>query len=142
MFDKSKAAQYFVVAWVKDWSLRTFLTAVSDGENIKWSDAHKHYPWLPHDEGPFIRDTTVKRWTAEAMKSINDRFWDAVDNSARLGLADRVAKWNSAGAKMKVNPVRSKTKREQINLMRINAADSMSKQQMRRGSGHDWTVCK
>lgn len=142
MFSKPQAAQFFVVAWVKDWSLRLYLHTVSGGERIEWDDAHRYYPWLPDDRWPFAYGIRARKWAADAMRPINDRLWDAKDNTARLRVAEHVMLWDSAGAKMVSNRARRQMIRDNAKLKRLDAAAALSYGEMRRGSGHDWAVCK
>lgn len=138
-FDLKKAAEYYVVAWVKDWRLRVYLNAVAPG--TVWAEAHTLYPWLPHDDGPFIVNTTVRRWTSEAMRSINDALWDAESVAAKMAIAKRIEAWTSD----KVNS-RSKerkwVRRAQRDYERARLSVKLDIERAARSSGTDWSVVK
>lgn len=141
-FDRKKAAQYYVVAWVKDWSLKTYLDAIGNGERIDFSEANTLYPWLPSEPFLFARGR-VRRWTREAMREINDALWDTDENEKKLLLADRIERWKADGN------IRF-SKREEINEGRrsqksyVNSAIEfeLSQNLNERAGGHHWNVCK
>lgn len=140
MFSKAKAADYFVVGWVKDWSLRTYLSVIADGERIEWDRAHELFPWLPHDITPFARNVSVRRWASDAMRSINDRLWDSTDNAEKLKLARHIEVKNCAGAKIAANEARSALAKSRKALAASTAMNNISIDTMRKKNG--WSTCK
>lgn len=142
MMTKEQAAKFFIVAWVKDWSMRTYLDTVGEGERIDWADAHKLFSWMPKDPGWFIRNTRVRRYAATAMRSLNDKLWDALDNAKKLALHAEVMQWDCGDAVQTMDAAR----REQHKLQKEYRAAMLgvrkSVDEMRRGSGHAWGVVK
>jgi len=149
-FGKEKAAQYFIVAWVKNWSLRTYIGAVmkygSDYEKI-----HDLYPWMPDAKNVhYYFKTEVRPWCALAMSEINNKLWDIADEDKRLAmpkflaLAKRVENWDSTGVKQSARHI--KEAKEHTQDMRktrqSGLAHKVSMETMRRGSGHHWNVVK
>lgn len=92
MMDQRNAAEYFIVAWVKNWSLRTYLNVLSEGgPAIDWEAAHQAYPWLPEGRHWFIRNPPCRAYLAKVSRPLSDRLWDATGNQARLALAPQLA---------------------------------------------------
>lgn len=142
MFDRKRASEYLIVAWVKDWSLRLYLKTISEGEAIDWAEAHKAYPWLPSDATPYIQNLSVRRWASVAMRQINDRLWDAKDNSERLKLGALVGKVDAIGVKLPTNEARDAMRKSKLALAASTAMNNLSIDTMRRGNGSHWAVCK
>jgi hypothetical protein len=144
-FDRKKAAEYFIVAWVKDWRIRTYLEAIGAGE-VNFDDVHELYPWMPSGRNVhrIIKNSAIKPWTAFAMKAINDKLYDAKDNKARLALAKQVENWDSAG--VKVGTIHKQDlyerKKEIISHRQRALEHKVSVELMRRGSGKHWNVVK
>jgi Fe-S cluster biosynthesis and repair protein YggX len=144
-FDRKKAAEFFIVAWVKDWKMLTYLEVIG-AKNVNYDDVHELYPWMPEGKNihRIISNSAIKPWTAFAMKAINDKLFDAKDNKQRLALAKLIENWDSTGA---VNgfshneAVKERTK--EIRHMKQRAFEhKVSVELMRRGRGHHWNVVK
>jgi len=99
-FSKDKAAQYYIVAWVKDWRIQTYMQAIG-AEGLPYAEIHTLYPWLPtqKDSHMYFKNCLIRAWTSKAMKVINDKLWDTDDNKKRLQLAKHVELWDSTGVK-------------------------------------------
>lgn len=144
-FDKKKAAEYLVVAWVKDWRIRTYLDAIGAGK-INFDDIHDMYPWMPAQDHlhRYIKNSAVRPWVAFAMRAINDKLFDAKDDKARLALAKQIETWDSTGAMY--GHSHKEAERERRNAARQNRQRGLehraSVDLMRRGSGHHWNVVK
>jgi len=149
-FGKEKAAQYFIVAWVKNWSLRTYIGAVmkygSDYEKI-----HDLYPWMPDAKNiHYYFKTDVRPWCALAMSEINNKLWDIADEDKRLAmpkflaLAKRVENWDSTGVKQSARHVNDNREHtiDRRNARLTGLGHKASVDAMRRGSGHHWNVVK
>jgi hypothetical protein len=143
MMDRKKAAEYFIVAWVKDWSLRTYLTALADGgPRIDFDQANALYPWLP---GPhaFIRKHLVRTYLADANRPLSDALFDAVGDSARLALAPQVEAFVcTRRPSVYVDEARRAYRRERNRLSLNTSVEIASVDDMRRGNGSHWKVCK
>ena len=144
MFDKEKAAQYFIVGWVKNWKIYTYITAIGVGD-MDYKKIHDVYPWMPtKDDMHYYFKTDVRAWCALAMRSINDKLWDTDNNKKRLSLAKRVEHWDSTGTKQ------STSHRKDVREHRIDMRNARltglghkaSVDAMRRGSGTHWRVVK
>lgn len=142
-FSREKAAQYYVVAWVKNWPVRLYLHAVGVGEN-RFAEVHKIYPWMAESITPYIKNMRIKIHTGYYMKPIQDKLFDADTNEQRLKLAKQIEHWVSdafvANARHKKDTrERYKDRKGYEATMNIYKA---SVDAMRRGSGHDWNTVK
>ena len=149
-FGKEKAAQYFIVAWVKNWSLRTYLSAVAK-HDIEYEKIHGLYPWMPDAKNiHYYFKTDVRPWCALAMSAINNKLWDIADEDKRLAmptllvLAKRVENWDSSGVKQSARHVKDSQEHRQDRRKTRQAGltHKVSMETMRRGGGHHWNVVK
>lgn len=144
-FNREKAAQYYIVAWVKDWRMHVYLNAIGIGD-MKYDEIHALYPWLPppNNTHMYFKNCLIRAWTSVAMHDINNRLWDTDDNTKRLSLAKRVETWDSTGAKPGTIHNQDKQERraarKQIRQSGLEYKVSISL--MRKGNGHHWSVCK
>ena len=145
MFDKTKAAQYYIVAWVKDWRMSTYLKAIGASE-LKYEEIHSIYPWLPteKDAHMYHKDCIIRGWTGRAMKEINNRLWDTDDNSKRLKIAKQVEQWDSTGVKDGTLHKQDayEHRRDRLQNQQSGMQHKVSVSAMRKGNGHHWGVCK
>lgn len=141
MFDKRKAAQYFVVAWVKGWTIRTYLGAIGCA-GVAYEHINSAYPWMPDYTDPYFRNVEIKAWAGSAMRSINDSLWDAKDDKARLALSYRIESFSAKGAKLRNTGNSKLMAKVKAEYSRAILAHRISVDAMRRGSGHAWNVCK
>jgi hypothetical protein len=143
MMDRSKAAQYFIVAWVKDWSLLTYLQVLGDGgPRIRFSEAQQFYPWLPGIR-PFIKNHLVRTHLAESNRPLSDALWNAPDNRARLALAPQVEAFVFT---RRMAGYISEARRETFAALRVADKTRLlieaDVEDQRRNAGHHWKVCK
>jgi hypothetical protein len=144
-FDRKKAAEYLVVAWVKDWRMWTYLKAINAWD-VRFEDIHDMYPWMPaHDHlNRYMKNAAIRPWVAFSMKAINDKLFDAEDNKARLALASRIEKWNSLGATNGFAHKEAEKERvkDRKQYKRAGFEHKLSMELMRKGSGHHWNIVK
>ena len=144
-FDRKKAAEYLVVAWVKDWRIRTYLDAIGAGKT-NFDDIHDMYPWMPaHDNlHRYIKNSAVRPWVAFAMRAINNKLFDAKDDKARLALAKQIEHWDSTGATAGYAHKEAERERRRaiIQHRQTGLGHKASVEAMRRGSGTHWNVVK
>ena len=142
-FSREKAAQYYIVAWVKDWHIRTYLDAVGLRDAI-FEDVHDLYPWMAKNLHPYLTNMRIKPHTGFYMKPIQDKLFDANTNEQLLGLAKQIESWVSDA--FVANKRHQKDARERRKDFRDYDATMMaykaSVDQMRKGNGHDWKTVK
>jgi hypothetical protein len=144
-FDRKKAAEYLIVAWVKGWRIWTYLEAIG-AMDVNFDDVHELYPWMPAEDclHMYYKNAAIKPWVSLSMRSINDKLYDAKDNKARLALAKQVENWDSAG--VKVGTIHKQDlyerKKEMISHRQRALEHKVSVELMRRGSGKHWNVVK
>jgi len=142
-FSREKAAQYYIVAWVKNWRIRTYLHSVGL-RHTNFEDVHDVYPWMAKDLHPYLKNMPIKIYSGYYMKPMQDKLFDADTNEQRLQIAEQIEKWTSDaylanGRHQKDTRERYKDNRDYRATMQIYKA---SVDQMRRGSGHDWKTVK
>ena len=143
-FDKEKAAQYFIVAWVKNWSIYTYLGAIGV-QDMDYTKIYDLYPWMPDEANKhYYFKTEIRPWCALAMSVINNKLWDINDNTKRLALAKRVENWDSSGVKPTTRHVKDtqEHKKDMRETRQSGLAHKVSMETMRRGGGHHWNVVK
>ena len=145
LFDRQKAAEYLVVAWVKGWRIHTYLEAIGARE-MDYDKVHDLYPWMPAKDNlhMYYKNVAIKPWVSLSMRVINDKLHDAKDNKARLALAKQIERWDATGAKS--GTVHNKDQNERTHEMRVHRQRALehkvSVELMRRGSGSHWNVVK
>lgn len=143
MFDKKKAAEYFVVAWVKDWRIQTYLEAIG-ARQVDYDKIHDIFPWMPIESHMYFKNQLIRAWTSMAMKSINDKLWDTDDNKKRLALAKQIENWSSD--KLRLSSLSSSEAHDRRKSKKEYAANrlgyKLSVATMRRGQGTQWNVVK
>lgn len=142
-FDKKKAAEYFVVAWVKNWRMQTYLAAIN-ASDIQYKDVHDQYPWMPVNLHFYFKNQLIRAWTNMSMKLINDKLWDNDDNKKRLSFAPMIERWNADKVVQTESHKQDadERKRALMQSRQTGLAYKSSVETMRRGSGHHWNVCK
>lgn len=142
-FDKKKAAEYFVVAWVKNWRMQTYLAAIN-ASDIQYKDVHDQYPWMPVDLHFYFRNQFIRAWAGMSMRLINDKLWDTDDSKKRLSYAPMIEQWNAdkVGQTTAQKQHANENRKENMKYTQMKIGYSASVETMRRGSGHHWNVCK
>ena len=146
MFDRETAAKYFVVAWVKNWRMQTYLSAIGAFNVVQFEELHDLYPWLPtqKDLHFYLKNREIRQWVSRSMKVISDKMWDTEDNVKRLALAKRIELWNSDSTKHTTQE-RLDMQERRISMrknMQSGKEHTVSMSIMRKGYGTDWKVCK
>lgn len=143
MFDKKKAAEYFVVAWVKDWRMKTYLSAIG-AQDLDHDKIHDHFPWMPIETHYYFVNQLIRAWTSMAMRPINDKLWNTDDNKKRLSLATQIENWSSDKKNMSDRSRdEAKERRQEMKRYAANRLGyKLSVATMRRGQGTQWNVVK
>ena len=149
-FSRAKAAEYFVVAWVKDWRFSTYLNAIGAGD-LSVEEVHRLYPWMPRPENHFYvnkkRSPLIRGYAARVMRSINDRLWDAKTVQERLAIAKKVEQYVVDVDMGNLNRASEREdglerRRSRWTETASNLSHDVSVELMRRGSGSHWNVVK
>ena len=138
---KEKAAKYFIVAWLKDWKLSTYVETVTGEVNFPFEKAHKEFPWLPKHAHWYFNGTT-RRYIADSFLKLNNMLWDSKSNEERLSFSVLVEKLNGRDSKPKADKHKKKEVSWVTHARRSGIAHRISVDAMRRGSGHHWAVAK
>ena len=152
MMSQEQAAKYFIIGWVKGWSLWMYWLTVSEAQighnnsENSISEAHKNYSWLPVDGFMYSRKVTCQRYIGDNLKKLNDSLYSASDNAERLKFWTLVVAHNGENCRNKANKKftkdRQAMRKEDKKDKRTHQATALTVDAMRRGSGHAWDVCK
>jgi hypothetical protein len=142
-FDKKKAAEFYIVAWVKDWRFHTYLAAIN-AKDIRFEDVHKRYPWMPDKTHFYFKDQMIRAWTGMAMRPINNKLWDTDDNKKRLSLAKQVEHWTADKVNQSTAEKHDAYERRRYLMQdrQTILSNKVSVETMRKGNGHHWNVVK
>lgn len=141
MMDQEKAAKYFIVGWIKNWNLYTYLQVVTGKSKPNVQDAHKIYSWLPTDKVNFIRKE-IKRYVADNMPKLSEKLFNENDNLKKLEFYKLVMVKIGEKSTNKFDKARKSYLDERRFYHANNKTNELSVDQMRRGAGHHWNVCK
>ncbi|APB99038.1 hypothetical protein A4F89_06700 [Polynucleobacter asymbioticus] len=151
--DIHKAAGYLVVAWVKDWNIRTLLNALGEGEDSITDEYVKsvnaQYPFMPMDLHNYIanhgKGSLVRTYLAEVDKKLSDAMWDSCSNEQRLKYVPYIKKMKVTH-KVKLRQLRNTDRNEVVraisNERTATASYRLSRQCARKSNGHDWFTVK
>lgn len=100
MFDTKRAAEYFIVAWCKEWTLTEYLKVVLERPKLcefgqgefqgVLDEACAAYPWLPKDYRAYPR--TVRVVVGATYPKLSAWLFARNDDVARLKCAPQVEK--------------------------------------------------
>lgn len=142
MMSQEQAAKYFIVGWVKGWSLRVYWDTVCEKTGADWSAAHETYKWLPKDVGWFVRNVKIQRYIGDSFRSLNNKLWDAKDNSARLALSSLVQSTSGSDATQKQSDASKALSAEDKRMRASRLGYKLTVDAMRKSNGSAWNVCK
>lgn len=154
MLTLQSAAKYLIVAWVKDWRMRTLLD-VLDGRTDEITEARLNavvdvIPFMPLDFHYYLasggRGILTRRYIAESFKRLSDLLWSASDNAARLKLAAQIERLKAPHGIV----LSSRFDRGDLNMMartRSNLRQSTtsyraSRESFKTHQRSAWSVCK
>ena len=148
-----EAAKFLIVAWVKDWPLRTLLGVLSP--DIKFvtdeqiSKVVQAFPFMPSHIHWYVQNhgagASTRRFVSDAFPRLNDALWDSKDDQKRLLLSAQVCRL-SAG------DIKQSTKLDNIGVKAMNAAKRAMRQEstsyrlsrdaFKTHQRSAWSVCK
>ena len=152
MLTKEQAAKYAVVAWVKDWSLITLLSAI-DGATASAKDVEQERidaarvvaPFLPDDVWVYRRDGSVRRFFADNFPRISDALWDAASDAIRLKLSQKIERISGAGkvvgSRFATGDLQAMRKTRE-SLRQATTSYRASRVAFRSNGRSAWNVCK
>jgi hypothetical protein len=153
MLTLEQGAKYFIVAWIKGWSMRTLIDAIDEKHGEVTEERLKiltdHFPFLPSNINWYIskkgKGQQVKVAMPDISKKLNDALWGAKDNQERLSFYTYVMKLktNKVVHKRKYN---SEDQKQYNKEFRENNAafDSykLSRAYFKKCQGRDWLTVK
>jgi hypothetical protein len=93
---RDKAARYFIVGWVKDWSWWAYYTVLTGKTRYTPAldaELRRRYPWFidAHQRhGVWLNRMSMRGWLASRYPRVSDAMWDAPDDGARLALFPKI----------------------------------------------------
>ena len=142
MMPQLKAAEYFIVSWVKDWPLRTYWNIINESASTPWDKPNEYFPWLPSDAGIFIANGRTRRYTAENFRQFNDRLFDCDTNAERLALAPLLLHMKPIGGKYALRPGIKDAKVSITEYVASRVATTIELDKNDKLNGHNWNTCK
>lgn len=144
MFDKSRAADYYLVAWCKNWTLREYLNVVLERQSMSaWLDqvdidaAHAEMPWIPVNLGNYTGGRKVRAHVEDAYPKLSAWLHSRPDDLKRLGCARQIEKLKDSGA------IKASTKPKYLDKYQaamLGASVLAAKLNSHKRS--NWNVCK
>lgn len=143
--NRQQAAQYFVVGWVKNWSLQTYADLLSDSGRIALEDVVNAHDWLPDHASWWPkanRSQPIRRFMVDAYPLTNGRLWEASDNIARLRVAVEIAKLDRFGGACGQIGVAATLMNRRADAGQKLLKIQYERENYRRLNGHHWQVVK
>jgi len=148
-----QGAKYFIVAWIKDWSMRTLIDAMDEthGEvtDERLEKLTKQFPFLPSNISWYIskkgRGQQVKVAMPDIDKKLSDALWDAKDDQQRLGFYTYVMKLktNKAIHTRKYNSAETKEYNQEAKENKATFMSyKLSRESFKKAQGRDWFTVK
>ena len=150
MFDQAKAADFFVVAWCKDWTLGQYLDVVTGKFDCKdelsqrvASVAHI-CPWLPSQiwqlraYGRPVRELVSMYWP-----KLSDWLWARNSDIDRLKCASQLHKLRPTRSRGRVSEDERSEMKESSKLLRqATTSYRASRDAFKTHQASAWNVCK
>lgn len=104
MLTLEQGAKMLVVAWVKDWNMRTLMDILDektkhDVTDERLEELHKNFPFMPIHKYWYIankgRGLNTMKFVADAYPKLSEKFFNANSNEVRLKNAPYIMKQNA-----------------------------------------------
>lgn len=153
--DKEKAAGYFLLAWIKEWSMPTLAGIIleSGSGHIDPEYLNKNYSFMPQNRDCYFLPARrggfspmyVRKFVADNYPKLNARLWDCNSNEEIMSLKDRVLRLDcpnilaktkfSKNDKIKNNKIMANGRAEQKSY-------EISREIFKKSRGTDWNTVK
>lgn len=116
-------AKMLIVAWVKDWNMRTLFHVLMDKDEVTEESIKElttHYPFMPLRPHWYLanrgRGLSAQTFVAAAYPKLNDKLFDASSNEVRLKNAPYLMKQVAGDVRVpsKFSKNEQKEKRKEI----------------------------
>jgi hypothetical protein len=153
MLTLEQGAKYFIVGWIKDWSMRTLIDAMDEKHGEVTEERIKilteQFPFLPSGINWYIskkgRGQQIKVAMPDISKKLNDALWEAKDNQERLSFYTYVMKLKTNKAVHTRKYSSSDQKQHNKELRENNAtfeSYKLSREYFKKSQGRDWFTVK
>lgn len=153
MLTLEQGAKYFIVGWIKDWSMRTLIDAMDEQHGDVTEERLKilteQFPFLPSGISWYIskkgRGQQIKVAMPDISKKLNDALWEAKDNQERLSFYTYVMKLktNKAVHTRKYNSEDQILNNKQLRESKATYESyKLSREYFKKRQGRDWFTVK
>lgn len=148
-----EAAKFLIVAWVKDWPLRTLLDTITNTRGEVTEDrialARQSFLFLPMHIHWYVcahgAGASTRRFVADGFPRLNDALWDADDNKGRLELSSRVETLDASDIRMSRQLSRdgvAAMRKAKSEFGRTMGSYRLSREAFKTHQRSAWNVCK
>lgn len=145
MFDVTKAADYYVLGWCKNWSLRQYLNVVLEKTSVdgfvtpaEVDAAAAAFPWLPVAIWNYANNRLIRAHTDDNYPKLSAWLHGRRDDLARLACAPQLLKLRDRGRCKATRPGPRKDKKFKHAMDTARIVSDIQKS-TQRGA---WNVCK
>ena len=145
MFDAKKAAEFYVVAWCKNWTVGQYMRVVTETEERgNWfgeaevQEAADAFPWLPRNLGLYMSGRLVRSHTEDNFPKLADWLWARPSDADRLRCAPQIERLRGRSIVRKNNRPAALNKDYARQMQRMAAESAIKKSNSRSA----WSVCK
>lgn len=147
MFDKKKAAEYFVVAWCKDWSIGQYLRVIEVlvSDDVDWNDVEAKvnaaYPWMPRMSRQY--GNSVRAFVGSAYPKLSAWLFSRATDIDRLKCANQIERLKPPSALPKVSDSdRAEMKAAGKDERQATASYRLARASFKTHQRSAWNVCK
>jgi hypothetical protein len=151
--DIDKAAKYLIVAWIKNWRMRTLLDAVDEHGGAVTQERvdriHAQFPFMPNIIHAYISSKgsgiLMRPYVANLSKKLSDALWDTDDNTKKLSYYTYVKtlKANKLGKMQGLSKEENAEKTKDLNTYRASVVGyRQSRDIFKLAQGRDWFTVK
>lgn len=153
MLSLDQAAKYLIVAWVKDWGMRTLLEvldgAKGDVGQSRIEALTVALPFMPKEVNWYIANrgagVSARHFIADAYPRLNDTLWSAKDHTARLALSPQIGRLKCAPVKVSSRLSREDRLESSANdraMRQERTSYAASREAFKTNQRSAWNVCK
>lgn len=153
MLAPDQAAKYLVVAWVKDWTMRTLLETLDGAKGditqsrvdavaaaLTFMPSHRH--WYLGNKGYGI---SARHFISDSFPRLSEALWAAKDHAKRLSFAPQIMRLNAgnatASSRFSKQDLAEDRKTESL-LRQADTSYRASRDAFKTHKRSAWNVCK
>lgn len=105
MFDKKRAAEYYVVGWCKNWTLRQYANVVAERESMtayiepeELAVVTAAFSWMPVSLADYVKGRSIRAHAEDSYPKLSAWLHGRTDDVKRLACAAQIEKLKDKGA--------------------------------------------